>query len=218
MDFIFGLPPDEQKRTGVLMHQGLPESIVSDSDPRFTSTFWAELFQLLGTRLLMSTAAYPETDGQTERVNRVLEDVLRSYTTSFSSWSSFLPLAEFAINNAVHASAGLTFFFVSNARHPRVPALLAPSASEPYVSKLGGGVYTDRIAPKLLMIDFDEDKVAADAPTTGNFVANGISTPDAMLFIASHVANIAPKVNTSPVSSAAVTDSAIMTRNHAFCA
>ncbi|KAG2778518.1 hypothetical protein Pcac1_g11308 [Phytophthora cactorum] len=73
----------------------------------------------------MSTAAHPETDGQTERVNRVLEDVLRSYATSFPSWSSLLPLAEFALNNAVHASAGLTPFFVNNARHPRVPGLLA---------------------------------------------------------------------------------------------
>ena len=125
----------------IFRHHGLPESIVSDRDPRFTSAFWAELFQLLGTRLLMSTAAHPETDGQTERVNRVLEDVLRSYATSFSSWSSFLPLAEFAINNAVHASSGLTPFFVNNARHPRVPALLALSASEHPVSMLGGKIY-----------------------------------------------------------------------------
>ena len=123
----------------IFRHHGLPESIVSDRDPRFTSAFWATLFQLLGTRLLMSTASHPETDGQTERVNRVLEDVLRSYATSFTSWSSFLPLAEFTINNAVHASTGLTPFFVNNARHPRVPALLALSASEHPVSTLGGG-------------------------------------------------------------------------------
>uniref|UniRef100_H3GBI2 Reverse transcriptase n=1 Tax=Phytophthora ramorum TaxID=164328 RepID=H3GBI2_PHYRM len=102
MDFIFGLPPDADGRTGVLVfvdrfskmvhlipvsdtitaaesavhfvdavfrHHGLPESIVSDRDPRFTSAFWSSLFQLLGTKLLMSTAAHPETDGQTERVN-----------------------------------------------------------------------------------------------------------------------------------------------------
>ncbi|KAG3232768.1 hypothetical protein PI124_g22153 [Phytophthora idaei] len=88
----------------------------------------------------MSTAAHPETDGQTERANRVLEDVLRSYATSFASWSSFLPLAEFALNdNAIHASTGLTPFFVNNARHPRIPALLAvghPTA--PCLSTLGG--------------------------------------------------------------------------------
>ncbi|KAE8988964.1 hypothetical protein PF005_g10747 [Phytophthora fragariae] len=124
----------------VFRHHGLPESIVSDRDPRFTSAFWTRLFTLLGTRLLMSTAAHPETDGQTERVNRVLEDVLRSYTTSFASLSSFLPMAEFALNNSTHASTGLTPFFVNNARHPRVPALLAVrSSNAAAVSTLGGG-------------------------------------------------------------------------------
>ncbi|GMF66082.1 unnamed protein product [Phytophthora lilii] len=109
----------------VFRHHGLPESIVSDRDPRFTAAIWTKLFELLGTKLMMSTAAHPETDGQTERVNRAFEDVLRSYATSFSNWSSFLPLAEFALSNAEHASTGLTPFFVNTARHPRVPALLA---------------------------------------------------------------------------------------------
>ncbi|KAJ0392880.1 hypothetical protein ATCC90586_010562 [Pythium insidiosum] len=97
---------------------GLPETLVSDRDPRFTSAFWRSLFRLLDTRLQMSTAAHPETDGQTERMNRVLEDILRSYATSFQSWSEFLPLVEFAINNAVHASTGLTPFYVNYGRHP----------------------------------------------------------------------------------------------------
>ena len=73
----------------------------------------------------MSTAAHPKTDGQNERVNRVFEDVFRSYATSFPSWSAFLPLADFKLNNAVHASTGLTSLFVTSARHPRVPTLLA---------------------------------------------------------------------------------------------
>ena len=62
----------------VFRHQGLPESFVSDRDPCFVSVFWQRLFRLMGTRLDMSTADHPQTDGQTERVNRVLEDVLRS--------------------------------------------------------------------------------------------------------------------------------------------
>jgi len=103
---------------------GMPMEIVSDRDPRFTSVFWRSVFQLVGTNLSMSTAAHPETDGQTERVNRVLEDVLRSYATTFSSWSSFLPIAEFAINHSVHASHGHTPFFVNYGKHPAVPALL----------------------------------------------------------------------------------------------
>ncbi|GMF82233.1 unnamed protein product [Phytophthora fragariaefolia] len=78
----------------VLRHHGLPESIVPDRDPRITSAFWTRLFARLGTRLRLSTVAYPEPDGQTERVNRVLEDVFRSYATSslpgayFNLWPS----------------------------------------------------------------------------------------------------------------------------------
>ncbi|OWY91369.1 hypothetical protein PHMEG_00040078, partial [Phytophthora megakarya] len=58
----------------VFRHHGLPESIISDRDPRFTAAFWSKLFELLGTKLMLSTAGHPETDVQTERVNRVFED------------------------------------------------------------------------------------------------------------------------------------------------
>ena len=60
---------------------GLPESIVSDRDTRFTSKFWTSLMQLLQVKLNMSTAFYPESAGQTERVNQTLEQYLRSYCT-----------------------------------------------------------------------------------------------------------------------------------------
>ena len=62
----------------VFRQHGLPLAIVSDRDPRFTSSFWKSTFRVLGTRLDMSTADHPQTDGQTERVNRVVEDILRS--------------------------------------------------------------------------------------------------------------------------------------------
>lgn len=119
---------------------GLPETLVSDRDPRFTSLFWRSLFKLLDTKLQMSTAAHPQTDGQTERVNRVLEDVLRSYATSFSEWSQFLPLVEFALNNSVHASTGMSPFYVNYGRHPRVPSMLSSSSGGSSLS--GGGVST----------------------------------------------------------------------------
>ncbi|GMF50591.1 unnamed protein product [Phytophthora fragariaefolia] len=60
----------------VFQHHGLSETIVSDRDPRFTAAFWKTLFHLLGTKLSMTTADLPQTDGQTEHVNRVLEDTL----------------------------------------------------------------------------------------------------------------------------------------------
>ena len=55
----------------------LPRELVSDRDPRVTAAFWQSVFRSLGTRLTMSTSDHPETDGQTERVNRVLEEILR---------------------------------------------------------------------------------------------------------------------------------------------
>ncbi|KAF1313427.1 Pol protein, partial [Globisporangium splendens] len=113
---------------------GLPVEIVSDRDTRFTSEFWRALFGLLDTKLAMSTVVHPETDGQTERVNRVLEDVLRSYAMSFKEWSEFLPLAEFALNNSTHVSTGHSPFYVNYGIHPRVPASIMGE-----VSTLSGG-------------------------------------------------------------------------------
>ncbi|KAG3236498.1 hypothetical protein PI124_g18494 [Phytophthora idaei] len=110
---------------GVFRHRGLPETFVSDRDPRFTAAFWQTLFQLVGTRLHMSTADHPQTDGQTERVNRVLEDTLHSvFAAAPRTWSERLPVVEFALNNAVHASTGLTPLYLNGMRHPRVPLTL----------------------------------------------------------------------------------------------
>ncbi|KAG3056132.1 hypothetical protein PI125_g25608 [Phytophthora idaei] len=108
----------------VFKHHGMPLDIVSDRDPRFTARFWQEVLTLLGTQLSMSTADHPQTDGQTERVNRVLGDLLKSYAHSFQQWSDCLPIAEFAINNSVHASTGHTPFYVNAMRHPRLPSML----------------------------------------------------------------------------------------------
>ncbi|KAG3109543.1 hypothetical protein PI126_g24875 [Phytophthora idaei] len=106
----------------VFRQHGLPEAIVSDRDPRFTAKFWKSLFQVLGTRLDMSTADHPQTDGQTERVNRVVEDILRSVCAEAPRrWSEVLPLVEFALNNAVRASTGFTPFYVNGLANPRVP-------------------------------------------------------------------------------------------------
>ena len=103
---------------------GLPRELVSDRDPRFTATFWQSVFQSLGTHLTMSTSDHPNTDGQTERVNRVLEEILRGYVQPFTDWSEFLPMVEFSINNSVHASTTHTPFSVNGLRHPRLPSYL----------------------------------------------------------------------------------------------
>ncbi|GMF81386.1 unnamed protein product [Phytophthora fragariaefolia] len=116
----------------VFRHHGMPIDIVSDRDPRFTARFWHEVFTLLGTQLSMSTADHPQADGQTERVNRVLVNALKSYAHSFHQWNDCLPMAEFAINNLVHVSMGHTPFYVNALRHPRLPSVfgtVAPSVS-----------------------------------------------------------------------------------------
>lgn len=94
---------------------GLPKSIVSDRDAKFTSKFWKSLFQTLGTKLAMSTAFHPQTDGQTERANRTLEDMLRAFTSyRQDDWDLHLTAAEFACNNAPNASTGMSPFKINS--------------------------------------------------------------------------------------------------------
>ncbi|CAH0492951.1 unnamed protein product [Peronospora farinosa] len=109
----------------------LPVAIVSDRDPLFTSKFWKSVSQRLGTRLNMFTADNPQTDGQTERVNRVAEDILCILVAEMPKrWSSMLPIVEFALNNSVNASTGYTPFYVNGLTHPHVPLTILPSGSE----------------------------------------------------------------------------------------
>ena len=110
----------------VFRHHGCQENIVSDRDPRFTGRFWRAVCGQLGTRLNLSTAFHPETDGQTERVNRVLEEFLRAFVTpSQDNWDLLLPMAEFAINNSVHTSTKYTPFFLNSGQHPLNPLTMA---------------------------------------------------------------------------------------------
>jgi RNase H-like domain found in reverse transcriptase/Reverse transcriptase (RNA-dependent DNA polymerase)/Integrase zinc binding domain/Chromo (CHRromatin Organisation MOdifier) domain/Retroviral aspartyl protease len=102
---------------------GLPTSIISDRDTRFTSNFWSHLFKLMGTKLAMSTANHPQTDGQTERLNRVIEEMLRSYVNSrYNDWDLFLSATEFAYNTSLNASTQETPFFLNYGKHPNTPA------------------------------------------------------------------------------------------------
>ncbi|KAA3461164.1 Retrotransposable element Tf2 [Gossypium australe] len=84
---------------------GVPMSIISNRDPRFTSRFWKKLQEALGTKLNFSTAFHSQTDGQSERVIQVLEDMLRCCVLEFKgSWEKYLPLVEFAYNNSYQSS------------------------------------------------------------------------------------------------------------------
>lgn len=87
---------------------GIPTSIVSDRDPKFTSRFLRAFHQALGTRLNLSTAYHPQADGQTKRTIQTLEDMLRACVLEDGgSWDLHLPLVEFAYNNSHHSSIGM---------------------------------------------------------------------------------------------------------------
>ncbi|GJZ88349.1 putative reverse transcriptase domain-containing protein [Tanacetum coccineum] len=105
---------------------GVPISIISDHDSRFTSRFWQSMQEALGTRLDMSTAYHPQTDGQSERTIQTLEDMLRACVLDFrGSWDVHLPLVEFSYSNNYHSSVRCTLFGALYGRKCHSPIMWA---------------------------------------------------------------------------------------------
>ena len=99
---------------------GLPQNIISDRDVLFTSTFWSRLHRLIGTKLRLSSAYHPQSDGSTERANRTITQMLRQcIMPDQRDWVSKLPAIEFAINSARSESTGYAPFFLNFGRMPR---------------------------------------------------------------------------------------------------
>ena len=99
---------------------GLPKNIISDRDVLFTSVFWSRLHNLIGSRLRMSSAYHPQTDGATERANRTITQMIRQCIhPNQKDWVTKLPAIEFAINSARSASTGYAPFFLNFGRMPR---------------------------------------------------------------------------------------------------
>ncbi|KAJ9519493.1 hypothetical protein QJQ45_000590 [Haematococcus lacustris] len=116
----------------VFKYHGLPKVIISDRDPRFTSNFWQQLFAKTGTHLNISTANHPQTDGQTERANRTIEDMLRNYVSPHhTDWDNHLTAVEFAYNASVQASTGYSPFMLNSGQEPHTPLSLAVSSAAP---------------------------------------------------------------------------------------
>ena len=108
---------------------GLPRSIVSDRDPRFVANFWKELTRLLNIKLKMSSTDHPQSDGQTEITNRILEEMLRSVVNyTQDDWDECLPDIEFNYNSAPSISTGMSPFEIVHSFTPRSPLLLAADA------------------------------------------------------------------------------------------
>ncbi|GJZ16827.1 reverse transcriptase domain-containing protein [Tanacetum coccineum] len=110
----------------IVARHGVPVSIISDRDGRFTSRFWQTLQKALGTRLDMSTAYHPQTDGQSERTIQTLEDMLRACVIDFGgNWDVHLPLVKFSYNNSYHSSIRCAPFEALYGRKCRSPVMWA---------------------------------------------------------------------------------------------
>ncbi|GJU69733.1 reverse transcriptase domain-containing protein [Tanacetum coccineum] len=108
----------------IVARHGVHVSIISDRDGRFTSRFWKTLQKALGTRLDMSMAYHPQTDGQSKHIIQTLEDMLRACMIDFGgSWDTHLPLAEFSYNNCYHLSIRCAPFEALYGRKCRSPVL-----------------------------------------------------------------------------------------------
>ena len=111
---------------------GLPESIVSDRDSKFTSKFWTEVHRLLGTKLLMSTSFHPQTDGATERVNKSVGQTLRTMVKpDQTDWVERILLVEFAINSSISASTRYAPFKLNYGYMPTFHGDIIPTPGEP---------------------------------------------------------------------------------------
>jgi hypothetical protein len=97
----------------VLCLHGVPKTIISDRGSQFVAHFWDQLHMSLGAHLIHSSVYHPQTDGQMERVNQILEDMLRAYVLEHpGSWDQNLPWAEFSYNNSYQESIKMSPFEV----------------------------------------------------------------------------------------------------------
>jgi hypothetical protein len=97
----------------IMCLHGVPKKIVSDRDSQLASKFWEKVHESMDTKLNFSSAYHPQTDGQMERTNQILEDMLRAYVLKYGkSWDKSLPYAEFSYNNSYQASIEMAPFEV----------------------------------------------------------------------------------------------------------
>ena len=116
----------------VVRTHGVPESLVSDRDPRFTAHFYAELTKLMGITLNMSTARHPQSDGQSEREIRTLITALRAFCNDHQNdWDDYLDMIELGFNSAPQASTGRSPFELLYGMKPRLPVDVALASFNP---------------------------------------------------------------------------------------
>ena len=147
----------------VVKHHGCPREITSDRDARFTWKFWQAFLDCLGIKSKMSTAFHPQTDGQTERANRVLQDMMHYVSPTHDDWDEHLTAAEFAVNNAHHASIGTTPFMLNGGQNPLTPpSLQMPKIDNPSALRVTSTLH-ERIACAKGYLEAAQDRAKAHA-------------------------------------------------------
>ena len=132
--------------TEIVRLHGLPDSIVSDRDPKFTAKFWREVHRMLGSKLMMSTAFHPQTDGATERAIRSVNQILRAMVRPDQrDWAEKIPLVEFAMNSTVSATTGYAPFELNYGMMPRMVREFGDNSQLP-----GIRLFANRIRESLL--------------------------------------------------------------------
>lgn len=148
----------------VVKLHGISRVLVSDRDPRFTGRFLTSVCHILGVKQGLSTAFHPQSDGQTEIMNRYLQDMLRHYVSPLQDdWDCKLAAAEFAVNNSWHPTIGNTPFFLNYGQHPLTPVTIGteqvvPSATA-FVTDLESHIKDARLCLKAAQ---DRQKAYAD--------------------------------------------------------
>ncbi|KAL4565786.1 hypothetical protein LXL04_029892 [Taraxacum kok-saghyz] len=152
----------------VVRLHGVPLSIVSDRDSRFTSRFWQSLQKSLGTRLDMSTAYHPQTDGQSKRTIQTLENMLRACVIDLrSSWDTHLPLIEFSYNNSYHTTIKAAPFEALYGRKTRRGSKAAETSDKNYVASVRVRVLEeDRDIDRIIITTTRTDLVDTQARST----------------------------------------------------
>jgi transposase InsO family protein len=132
---------------------GVPKTIVSDQGSVFTSAFWKQLHEALGSKLDFKTAYHPQTGGQTERTNQILEDMLRACALDFGgSWEEHLSLAEFSYNSSYQSSIQMAPFEALYGRKCRSPICW-------YETGASKEIHPDYVKEKLHVIDIMRDRL-----------------------------------------------------------
>eukprot|EP00833_Pecoramyces_ruminatium_P000335 jgi/Orpsp1_1/1174367/evm.model.c7180000049831.1 len=131
-----GIPSAEETAiafiNNVFCLHGLPVEIISDRGTQFTSKFWKSICQILAVDLKFSSPFHHQTNGQSERVNSVVEQYLRCFSNyKGTNWNKFLKLAEFSYNNAIQESAKQSPFFLNYGYHPRYSPVVPSQVNVP---------------------------------------------------------------------------------------